>query len=146
MVPGTEAQAFEAVGETVGPLVELAIGQPGVTPDHDLAIGDPSGDALEQICQVELHGLPLPPGRSSANEIPERHILVDSDVMGKPQHPLADDVALHLVAPGGDPERRCSSGTAAASSPSPGASGPSSMPRAPWTTTVTSAISLAIWE
>src|SRR5882724_9975376 len=35
-------------------------------------------------------------------QLAERHIAIDLGLLGESEHPLADDVALHLVGPPGD--------------------------------------------
>jgi hypothetical protein len=53
MVAGTDARGQEVVGQSAGPVVELAIGQPTTSRDHRLVFGDGVCHQLEQITEIE---------------------------------------------------------------------------------------------
>jgi hypothetical protein len=56
VVAGADAGRGQMVGEPVGPLVEGGVGQPPITADERLALGDGVDDDLEDVGQVALHG------------------------------------------------------------------------------------------
>ena len=60
-----DALLGQVVGQAVGPLLELSVGQPPLAGHQALAVGDGVGHQLEQVGHVPGHGLSEPAGSAS---------------------------------------------------------------------------------